>query len=209
MKYKAYKFRLKPNKEQEMLILKTIGSSRFVFNHFLDLWKCEFQKTEKGLSYSKCSVLLPQLKVEFPWLKEVDSIALQSSTRFLGEAFDKFFKKQNRYPNFKSRKYSTQAYTTKFTNGNIAILENYIKLPKLGFVKFAKSREVQGEIIKATIKRTTTGKYYISVVCEVEIEPFEKTNQSVGIDLGITDFAILSTGEKIANLHFSKKMAQQ
>ena len=78
-----------------------------------------------------------------------------------------------------------------------------------GLVKFAKSREVEGKIIKATIKRKPTGKYYVSIVCEVEIKLFEKTNQSVGIDLGLTNFAILSSGEKIDNLHFSKEMAQK
>jgi putative transposase len=209
MVYKSYKFRLKPNKEQETLILKTIGSGRFVFNHFLDLWNSEYQKTGKGLSYSKCSALLPQLKIELSWLKEVDSIALQSSVRFLDDSFKNFFKKLSGYPNFKSKKYSKQSYTTKFTNDNIAVFESYIKLPKLGLVKFAKSREVEGKIVKAIVKRKSTGKYYVSVVCEVEIEPFEKTNQSVGIDLGIADFAILSTGEKIDNLHFSKEMAQK
>ena len=209
MVYKAYKFRLKPNKEQENLILRTIGSSRFVFNHFLDLWNSEYKATGKGLSYSKCSAMLPELKKEFPWLLEVDSIALQSSARFLGDSFQRFFKKLGGYPNFKSKKYSEQSYTTKSTNGNIAILENYIKLPKLGLIKFAKSREIEGKIIKATIRKSSTGKYYISILCEVEIESLEKTHQSVGIDLGITDFAILSTGVKIDNPHFSKEMVQK
>lgn len=209
MTYKAYKFRLKPNKEQETLILKTVGSSRFVYNYFLNLWNHTYQDTLNGLSYSKCSALLPELKNEYPWLREVDSIALQSFVKFLGDSFDRFFKKLGGYPNFKSKKYSRQSYTTKLTNDNIAVLGSHIKLPKLGLVKFTKSREVDGKIIKATISRSPTGKYYVSVVCEVEITPFEKTNQSVGIDLGLTDFAILSTGEKIDNLHFSKEMAQK
>ncbi len=209
MNYKAYRFRLKPRKEQEEMILKTIGSSRFVFNYFLDMWNTSYKKTGKGLSCSACSKQLPDLKNEYFWLKEPDSIALQAALEFLGDAFDRFFKKQNGYPRFKSKKCSEQSYTTKFTNGNISILGNYIKLPKLGLVKFSKSRELEGEIVKAIIKRKPTGKYYVSVVCKVEIEPFEKTNQSVGIDLGLTDFAILSTGEKIENLHFSKEMAQK
>jgi len=207
--YKAYKFILKPNKMQEELILKTIGSSRFVFNYFLDLWNTAYKETGKGLSYSACSKQLPDLKHKCLWLKEPDSIALQTSVEFLSDAFSRSFKKQNSFPNFKSKKYSEQSYTTKFTNNNIAIVENYIKIPKLGLVKFAKSREIEGKIVKAIVKRKPTGKYYISIVCEVEIKSFEKTNQSVGIDLGLTDFAILSTGEKIDNLHFSKEMAQK
>ncbi|MBN2259738.1 MAG: helix-turn-helix domain-containing protein, partial [Clostridiales bacterium] len=77
MVYKAYKFRLKPNKTQEELILKTIGSSRFVFNYFLDLWNATYKETGKGISYCACSKQLPDLKNEYLWLKEPDSIALQ------------------------------------------------------------------------------------------------------------------------------------
>ena len=81
MSYKAYKFRLKPNKKQEELILKTIGSSRFVYNHFLNLWSSQYKETGKGLSYTKCSAMLPSLKEEYAWLREVDSIAIQKEKR--------------------------------------------------------------------------------------------------------------------------------
>ena len=141
---KAYKFRIYPNKEQAILINKTIGCSRFVFNHFLSKWNDAYKETGKGLAYGTYSAELPKLKKEFVWLKEVDSIAVQSSVRNLADAFDRFFKKQNDAPRFKSKKNKVQSYTTKHTNGNIAIIGNKIKLPKLGFVKFAKSREVAG-----------------------------------------------------------------
>ena len=78
---KAYKFRIYPTKEQEVLIVKTIGCSRFVFNHFLAKWNETYKETGKGLSYGVCSSELPNLKKEVPWLKEVDSIAIQSSVR--------------------------------------------------------------------------------------------------------------------------------
>lgn len=136
--HKAYKFRLYPNKEQMTLLHKTLGCSRFVFNHFLALWNNMYQETGKGLTYSACSARLPQLKKEFPWLKEVDSIALQSSLRNLADAFTRFFKKQNEAPRFKSKKNKVQSYTTKYTNGNIQIVGNHLKLPKLGWVRSPK-----------------------------------------------------------------------
>ena len=130
--HKAYKFRIYPNKEQKLLIAKTFGCSRFVFNHLLAKWNQTYQETGKGLSYSACSADLPLLKKEFLWLKEVDSIALQSSVRNLADSFDRFFKKQNKPPRFKSKQNKVQSYTTKQTNGNIAVVGGTIKLPKLG-----------------------------------------------------------------------------
>ncbi|RST60005.1 transposase, partial [Siminovitchia terrae] len=144
---KAYKFRIYPNKKQEILIAKTMGCSRFVFNHFLAKWKDAYKETSKGLTYNSCSAELPQLKKELVWLKEVDSTAIQSSLKNLADSYSRFFKKQNRAPRFKSKKDKVQSYTTKHTNGNIAILGNKMKLPKLGLVRFAKSREIEGRIL--------------------------------------------------------------
>ncbi|WP_142311338.1 RNA-guided endonuclease TnpB family protein, partial [Bacillus pseudomycoides] len=120
----AYKFRIYPNKRQEILIAKTIGCSRFVFNHFLTLWNDTYKETGKGLTYPSCSAELTQLKKQQDtiWLKEVDSIALQSTLKNLADAFSRFFKKQNDIPRFKSKKNKVQSYTTKQTNGNIAIV---------------------------------------------------------------------------------------
>ncbi|WP_373894698.1 IS200/IS605 family element RNA-guided endonuclease TnpB [Virgibacillus natechei] len=203
---KGYKFRIYPNKEQEILISKTIGCSRFVFNHFLAQWNDVYKETGKGLTYNSCSAKLTQLKKEMFWLKEVDSIAIQSSLKSLADSYSRFFKKQNKAPRFKSKKNKVQSYTTKHTNGNIAIVGNRIKLPKLGLVRFAKSREVEGRIFNATIRRNPSGKYFVSILAEVEVQPFEKTESSIGIDLGITDFAILSDGCKIDNNNFTSKM---
>ncbi len=115
--HKAYKFRLYPNKEQSTLINKTIGCSRYVYNYFLNNWNETYKETGKGLSYGKCSAQLPSLKKreETEWLKEVDSIALQSSLRNLSDSFDRFFKKLNKHPRFKSKKNPVQSYTTKAT----------------------------------------------------------------------------------------------
>ncbi|MFD2866922.1 RNA-guided endonuclease TnpB family protein, partial [Kurthia populi] len=96
------------------------------------------------------------------------------------------------------------------TNNNIAIVGNQMKLPKLGLVKFAKSRDIEGRILKATIKYNASGTFYVSVQCEVpDFKPLPQTNEAVGIDLGITDFAILSTGRKVDNQRFTAKMEQK
>ncbi|NGP46943.1 helix-turn-helix domain-containing protein, partial [Bacillaceae bacterium SIJ1] len=87
---KAYKFRIYPNKEQEILIAKTIGCSRFVYNHFLARWNDTYKETGKGLTYNSCSAELTQLKKEFVWLKEVDSVAIQSSLKNLADSYSRF-----------------------------------------------------------------------------------------------------------------------
>ena len=215
LKHKAYKFRLYPNKEQAILINKTIGCSRFVYNHFLNKWNETYRETGRGLSYGTCSAQLPSLKKreETIWLKEVDSIALQSSLKNLADGFDRFFKKQNQSPRFKSKKNPVQSYTTKQTNGNIAIVDNRLKLPKLGWVKFAKSRELEGRVLNATIRCNPSGKYFVSILCEVDIQPIPKTNFSVGLDVGLKDFAILSDGTVYENPKFfrslEKKLAKE
>lgn len=203
---KAYKFRIYPNQRQTELIAKTIGCSRFVFNHFLNKWNTSYKLEGKGLSYSSCSSELPTLKTELPWLKEVDSIALQSSLKNLDDSFKRFFKKQNERPAFKSKKNPVQSYTTKLTNGNIAIEGNKLKLPKLGLVKFAKSREVDGRIINATIRRNPTGKYFVSLLVETEVFNLPKTGTTCGIDVGIKDFAILSDGTIYSNPKFLRTL---
>ncbi len=206
---KAYKFRIYPTKEQETLIAKTIGCSRFVFNHFLGQWNDTYKETGKRLTYNTCSAELTKLKKELVWLKEVDSIALQSSLKNLADSYSRFFKKQNNAPRFKSKKNRVQSYTTKETNGNIAVVGNKIKLPKLGLVRFAKSREVHGRVLNATVRRTPSGKYFVSILAEVDVQPMEKAESSIGIDLGITDFAIFSDGRKIDNNKFTAKMEKK
>lgn len=206
---RAYKFRIYPNKEQEILIAKTIGCSRFIFNHFLAQWNDAYKETGKGLTYYSCSSQLTQLKKEFIWLKEVDSIAIQSSLKNLADSYRRFFKKQNKAPRFKSKKNNVQSYTTKHTNGNIAMVGNKIKLPKLGLVKFAKSREVEGRILNATIRRNVSGTYFVSILTETEVQELPKTNSSVGVDIGLKDFAILSDGTVYKNHKYFRTLEKK
>lgn len=207
---KAYKFRIYPNKKQIELINKTIGCSRFVFNFFLgkqkekdSYWYTVKEMVQngqlpsnnwKGKCLNKYETVksLPELKKHYGFLKEVDSIALQKSVENLAVSYDRYYKKQNKQPHFKSKKNPVQSYTTKYTNGNIAVEETYIKLPKLGLVRFAKSREVEGRIISATVRRNPSGKYFVSLATETEVKELPKTDSAVGIDMGLKDFAILS-----------------
>src|SRR5699024_7995474 len=101
--HKSYRFRIYPTKKQTELIKKTIGCSRFVFNHFLAIWNDAYKEPGKRLTYHSCSSKLPSLKNEYLWLKEVDTIALQSSLRHLADSFSRFFKQQNNAPRFKSK----------------------------------------------------------------------------------------------------------
>ena len=206
LRHKAYKFRIYPNADQEVLIIKTIGCVRFVYNYFLALWNEEYSKNGKGLTYNSCSAMLPQMKKNeaTSWLKEVDSIALQSSIKNLSDSFSRFFKKQTNRPRFKSKKNPVQSYTTKNVNNNIMITDRFVTLPKLGIIKFAKSRELKGRILNATIRKNPSGKFFVSILCEEEIPDLPETGLEVG--LGITDFAILSNGQKIDNNRFTSKM---
>ncbi len=217
---KAYKFRIYPNKKQIELINKTIGCSRFVFNFFLGkqkdkdaYWYIVEEMVQngqlptnnwKGKCLNKYETVksVKELKKQYTYLKEVDSIALQKSVENLADSYDRYYKKQNKYPRFKSKKNPVQSYTTKHTNGNIAVIDNYIKLPKLGLVRFAKSREVKGKILSATVRRNPSGKYFASIATEAEVVELPKTNSAIGIDVGLKDFAILSNGTTYSNPKF-------
>ena len=225
---KAFKFRIYPNKKQIELINKTIGCSRFVYNFFLRQAKrkrcllvyrrrnesktVSFQANNwKGKFFNKYETVksLPELKKNYSFLKEVDSIALQKSVENLADSYIRYYKKQNKQPRFKSKKNPVQSYTTKYTNGNIAVIDNYIKLPKLGNVRFAKSREVEGRMISATIRRNPSGKYFVSLATESEVKEWPKTNSAIGIDVGLKDFAILSNGTIYSNPKFFRSLEEK
>ncbi|WNS78593.1 IS200/IS605 family element RNA-guided endonuclease TnpB [Domibacillus sp. DTU_2020_1001157_1_SI_ALB_TIR_016] len=210
---KAYRFRLYPTKEQEVLIAKTIGCSRFVFNRFLSLWNENYQTTGKGLSYSACSSQLTKLKKELDWLQEVDSHSLQSSLKNLADSFDRFLKKQNKAPRFKSKKNKVQSYTTNIEKKNqfpeVSIAGNRMKLPKLGWVRFANSRDVQGRILNATVRKNPSGKHFVSLLVEIDVQDLPKTDSTVGIDVGLKDFAILSNGKVYKNPKFFRTLEEK
>lgn len=203
---KACKYRIYPNKKQKEIIAKTFGCCRFVYNTYLAKRIEMYEKNKETFSYVQCANDMKQLKSELEWLKEVDSTALQSSLRDLDIAYQKFFKEHSGYPKFKSKKTHRFSYKSKCVNGNIQYCNKYIKLPKLGMVKTKNKLAPQGRILNATISQEPSGKYYVSLCCtDVDIQPFEKTGDNVGIDLGIKEFCIPSDGESIPNPHYLKK----
>lgn len=203
---RSFKFRLYPTKEQELQIQKTFGCVRFVFNHFLEERSEIFKKTGKTPSRFFQDKELPALKEDYPWLKEVDSRALQCAVRDLDTAYQYFFKSGARLPVFKSKKNRRKTYRTVYTRGNIAVYERYVKLPKLGLVSARISRELLGRIISATVEQRPSGAYYVSVCCtDVDIEPLPSTGALVGIDMGLKSFAITSDGVEYPNHKFLAK----
>ncbi|MUL35063.1 IS200/IS605 family element RNA-guided endonuclease TnpB [Gloeocapsopsis dulcis] len=204
---KAFKVTLIPNHNQEVLINKTIGCARFVYNRFLARRKELYNSEKKTLNYSGCSQELTQLKKEIEWLAEVDKFALQNAIRNLETAYKNFFtdlkkpKQKRRFgiPKFKKKHRFKQSYKTNLTNGNIQLRENYLKLPKLGWVRFHKSQEITGNIVNVTVTRTTTGKYVASILCETEIEKHSQADKNIGLDLGIKSYLVTSDSEGIEN----------
>ena len=200
---KAYKFRIYPNKEQEILIQKTFGCTRFVYNHYLAKRIELYQNTLESLNFYDCCLDMTQLKKELDWLKEVDSTALQSSLKDLDIAYQNFFRRLKQsnqkagFPKFKSKRNNRKSYKTKMS---IKLNEKTIQLPKLGLVKCKISRQTEGRIISATVSQTPSGKYFVSLICtDVYPQQSEQSGELVGLDLGLKEFAILSNGEKFEN----------
>ena len=167
---RGYKYRAYPNKKQRELFEKTFGCCRFVYNHYLDEKQRLWREWRDTLSFNQMSKdLTSELKIENAWLRDADSIALQQSLRHLDKAYDNFFRKRGGYPKFKSKRYK-QSYRTMNINANISIDGDSMTLPKAGRVKIANTRDFDGRIISATVSRTSSGRYYISLQVEEEYE---------------------------------------
>lgn len=209
MVLKGIKLRLYPNKSQIEHIERNFGAVRFVWNQMLAMQadRYEFSKA-KLLTNIDMNNLLPTLKKEYPWLKEVDAQSLQQICSDLYTTYQKFFKEHKGYPKFKSKKSNRQSYKVK---QNIVVNScNLIKLPKLGLVKYRGSIPFDNYKIKsATIKRVPSGKYYCSLLVEHENQMLPKTNKVVGLDLGLADLIITSEGHKYKTNRFDKQVGKQ
>ena len=199
MKHKAYKFRIYPNTEQQVLLARTFGSVRLVYNHYLEAKTKSYEETGKSLSYTKCAADLVSFKKENPFLKEVDSIALQQALRHLDAAFQNFFReKKVGYPKFKSRKHRHDSYSSVCVNNNIRLECGAIVLPKIGKVRIKQHRIIpEGHILKSvTVSKTPTGKYFASVLFEheVDIQKVEPGN-IIGLDFSMHDLFVSSEDE--------------
>lgn len=209
---KAYKFRIYPTEEQEIFFAKTFGCVRKVYNLMLNDRKKAYEEVKNDPSKKMTFPTPAKYKKEFPFLKEVDSLALANAQLHLDKAYKNFFRdKSVGFPRFKSKKNPVQSYTTNNQNGTVALIDNkFIKVPKLkSLIRIKLHRQPKGMIKSATISRHASGKYYISLLCKEEINELPKTNSAIGIDLGITDFAILSDGQKIDNNKFTSKMEKK
>ena len=208
--FKAYKFRLYPTKEQEILINKHFGCSRFIWNWALDKKMKAYQADKTNLSRYDLQAKLPEMKKleEFKWLTEVLAQSLQSKLIDLEEAFVAFYKKKSDYPNFKSKK-DKQSYS--IPQRTAIDLENRkVFIPKfLEGIKYRDDRKIIGKITSSTVSKTPTGKYFISILTEDEKpipgKPISNQETTIGIDLGITNFITTSGGEKIDNPRCLKK----
>ena len=197
--HKSYKFRIYPTKEQESLLSKHFGHCRFVFNRFLNERKEKYLNEKTSLNYYDNARTLTELKKEedFDWLKEVNSQSLQASIRNLDIAYKNFFNKQNKFPRFKS-KYDRQSFKVP---QNVLVEDSKLVIPKFKEgIKLNLHRQMEGEPLFATISKSTTGKYYVSITCEIEYKTFDKTGKSIGIDTGIKELAILSDGSSYENI---------
>lgn len=203
---KAFKYRLSPTKEQSILLNKHIGASRFVYNLALECKQMAWAGSKVNLSCFALHSQLKDLKTECEWLKEINSQSLQQSITNLDKAYTAFFKGQNSFPKFKK----------KSDGGSFNIPQNVLlENGKLIIPKFKKGidivlhRETKGEIRQATISRTPTGKYFVSILCETG-EPIKpktvvKESTTVGIDLGIKTYIVSSDGKEFDNPKFLRK----
>ena len=209
---KAYKFRIYPTEEQEIFFAKSFGCVRKVYNLMLDD-RIKAYEEIKNDSSKKMNFPTPaKYKKDFPFLKEVDSLALANAQLNLDKAYKNFFRdKSVGFPRFKSKKNPVQSYTTNNQNGTISLIgSKLLKLPKLkSFIRIKLHRQPQGLIKSATISRHSSGKYYVSLLCKEEITELPKVNSAIGIDLGIIDFVNLSDGQKIDNNKFTLKMEKK
>lgn len=193
---KAYKFRLYPNKEQEILFTKTFGCVRFVYNKMLAERKEMYEQYKDNKEeLKKCKLPTPaKYKTEFEWLKEVDSLALANAQMNLQTAYNNFFRdKSVGFPKFKSKHKGKNSYTTNNVNNNIRIIGKKIKLPKLGLVNIVQHRQIPSDqIIKScTISKTPSGKYYISILVKFgqSIQPISPKKENVlGLDMDMKNF---------------------
>ena len=209
--FKAYKYRLYPNKQQEELIQETFGCCRFVYNQTLAYRKSLYVTEKKSMSKFDCiNYMVRVLKPQYEWLREIDKFALENAVSNMDAAYQKFFKEHTGYPKFKSKKNHKQSYTTNCNycgrpTIEISFEKNKIKLPKLKWIKAKVHRNFNGKIKFATISQTPSGKYYVSILVETACVPIESTGSVIGIDLGIKDLLITSDGNKFDNIHVTKK----
>ena len=201
---KTYEYRIYPNNSQQVMLAKHFGCVRFVYNKALAMKTSLYEKEQKSISKFELSKEITKWKSEegTEWLKEVQAQALQQAMTDLDSAFIKFFREKKGYPKFKSK--HNYRYSYRSPQGNKIDFENKkVFLPKIGWVKTRIDRTFEGEIRSITVKQVPSGKYFVSVLFMDNEEniPLQKISPdtTIGLDLGLKDFVVLSTGEKVPN----------
>ena len=205
--HKGIRVRLYPTEEQEILINKTIGCCRFVYNQTLESCKQSYEQTQHFPSKKERYTNLVPLKEINQFLKEVDYHALQQSIRDFDSALDKFFKNRNHFgfPQFKSKHNLKQSYRTTCDSGRADVLDSrHIKLPKLGKVRTKRfDMPKVYRMFNITVEKTSTNKYYASICIETEVQSLPKTGKQAGFDLGLIDLLIGSDGTRYERPKFA------
>jgi len=200
---KSYKYKLKPNDEQIVLLNKHFGSIRFTYNYFLNERKVEYETNKQSLNYNTNSKTLTELKKnkEFKWLREINSQSLQHSLKHLDDAYNSFFKKRTKFPKFKSKHTKNSFKVPQY----VKVIDGELNIPKFKeSIKMIQDRKFKGEIRQCTISKTTTNEFFVSILIETTHIKLEKTGLTIGIDLGIKDFVITSDGFKYKNNRYTK-----
>lgn len=190
---KTYKYKLRPNKTQEKIFYEWLDTCRLVYNLTIEQKKYAWDTRHRNVSKYESYNQLPELKSEFTWIKNVHSDVLQNTVERVFKSYDGFFRKGG-YPKFKKKGFYNSFTFKRF----ITIKDNYIKLPKIGNVKFFNSRQINGTLKTATIQKELDG-WYVSVTAEVQAPITPNNNQVVGIDVGVKHFLTLSDGTFIDN----------
>jgi len=208
---KCYKFRLYPTAEQAVLMQKTFGCCRFVYNRCLSQRVEIYREQGKTPTRFEQDLGLTALKQELPWLREVDATALQASIQNLDSAYQNFFRRVKQggapgFPKYKSKRDNRKSYKSKAVGANIKVLDKSVQLPKLGKVECRVSRNIEGRIISATVSQNPSGKYFVAVCCtDIEIPPLPTTGEVAGLDLGLKAFAVSSNGTEYPNHKYLAK----
>lgn len=205
---KTYRFRLRPTPPQGQKLAQSAGARRFVWNWGLARWKAYYEEYGKTIPYSQLSAELTQLKKQpgMEWMKEVDSQSLQQGLGDLKQSFVGFFRKQNRYPKFKSRKTDRARFRIP---QRVKVEDGKVYIPKIGWVRIHQSQPVEEKTKSATFTRDVCGHWYVSLLVEFEIPdtslPDPNPDKIIGVDLGVKDFAVTSEGERIPPPKFYRK----
>ena len=211
---RAYRFRFYPTPEQELILARTFGCARFAYNYMLRLRTDAWMQRQERIGYHETSATLTALKKqpEYAWLNEVSSVPVQQALRHLQSAFNNFFAKRARYPQYKrkdgpqSAEYATNAFRWDGKSLKLA------KMDKSLAIRWSRTIPKAAKVTTVTVSKDSAGRYFVSLLCDDVVAKKPAVAGKIGIDLGLTHFATLSTGEKVAAPNtfrrYEKKLAK-